>query len=88
MGFFEASALSKSAMSAGEESRFAKTGPFPLTMETSIPGIFVAGTATAGTQGSFKVYIENSHIHAQRIAAHLAGEPVPGDPVLPELPEA
>ena len=60
----------------------------PGTMETSIPGIFVAGTATAGTQGSFKVYIENSHIHAQRIAAHLAGEPVPGDPVLPELPEA
>ena len=60
----------------------------PGTMETSIPGVFVAGTATAGTQGSFKVYIENSHIHARRIAAHLAGDPVPGDPVLPELPEA
>ena len=60
----------------------------PGTMETSIPGVFVAGTAVAGTQGSFKVYIENSHIHAQRIAAHLAGESIPADPVLPELPEA
>ncbi len=58
------------------------------TMETSVPGVFVAGTATAGTQGSFQVYIENSHVHARRIAAHLAGEPPPSDPVLPELPEA
>ncbi len=60
----------------------------PDTMETSVPGLFVAGTAVAGTQGRFTVYIENSHIHAARIAAAIAGEPVPPDPTLPELPES
>ena len=60
----------------------------PGTMETTVSGVHVAGTAVNGTQGSFQVYIENSHIHAQRIAASLAGEPVPADPDLPELPEA
>ncbi len=60
----------------------------PDDMQTTVPGVHVAGTAVNGTQGSFQVYIENSHIHAQRIAASLAGEPVPADPDLPELPEA
>lgn len=60
----------------------------PDTMETTVPGVHVAGTAVNGTQGSFQVYIENSHIHARRIAAAFAGEPVPPDPDLPELPEA
>lgn len=60
----------------------------PDTMETTVPRVHVAGTAVNGTQGSFQVYIENSHIHAQRIAAALAGEPVPPTPDLPELPEA
>ncbi len=60
----------------------------PATMQTSVPGIYVAGTAIAGTQGSFQVYIENSHVHGRRIAAHLSGECVPETPVLPELPEA
>jgi thioredoxin reductase (NADPH) len=60
----------------------------PDTMETTVPGVHVAGTAVNGTQGSFQVYIENSHIHAKRIAASLAGEPAPADPDLPELPEA
>jgi hypothetical protein len=50
--------------------------------------VHVAGTAVNGTQGSFQVYIENAHIHAHRIAASLAGEPVPANPELPELPEA
>ena len=58
------------------------------TMETSIPGIFVAGTAVNGTQGRYEVYIENSHVHAVRIAAAMIGDPPPPDPVLPELPEA
>lgn len=60
----------------------------PETMETSVPGIHVAGTAVAGTQGRFQVYIENSHIHAVRIAAALSGEAPPATPVLPELPES
>ena len=60
----------------------------PETMETSVPGIHVAGTAVAGTQGSYQVYIENSHIHAERIAAALTGATPPATPSLPELPEA
>jgi thioredoxin reductase (NADPH) len=60
----------------------------PQTMETSVPGLYVAGTAVAGTQGRFTVYIENSHIHALRIAAAIAGESAPPDPTLPELPES
>ena len=60
----------------------------PETMETSVPGVYVAGTATAGTQGRFQVYIENSHVHADRIAAALTGSAPPPTPVLPELPEA
>jgi thioredoxin reductase (NADPH) len=49
----------------------------PDTMETSIPGMFVAGTATAGTQGRYKVFIENCHIHAARITAALTGAAPP-----------
>ena len=60
----------------------------PETMETSVPGVHVAGTAVAGTQGRFQVYIENSHVHADRIAAALTGAAPPPNPELPELPEA
>jgi thioredoxin reductase (NADPH) len=45
----------------------------PRTMETNIPGLYVAGTASAGTQHRFKVFIENSHIHAAKIVAALTG---------------
>ena len=58
------------------------------TMETDVPGLYVAGTAVAGTQARFRVYIENSHVHAHRIAAALNGEAPPPDPVLPKLPES
>lgn len=50
------------------------------TMETDVPGVYVAGTASAGTQFGFKVYIENSHIHAERIVAALTGAPPPPPP--------
>jgi thioredoxin reductase (NADPH) len=49
----------------------------PRTMETNVPGLYVAGTATAGTQTRFRVFIENSHVHAERIAAHIAGRTPP-----------
>jgi len=46
----------------------------PQTMETNVPGIFVAGTAAAGTQfGGVKEFIETSHIHVPRILAALTG---------------
>ncbi|MEE2680773.1 MAG: NAD(P)-binding domain-containing protein [Planctomycetota bacterium] len=60
----------------------------PQTMRTNVPGVYVAGTATAGTQSRFKVYIENSHIHARRIAAALSGIDPPAEPAYNELPES
>jgi thioredoxin reductase (NADPH) len=52
----------------------------PDTMETHVPGVFVAGTAVAGTQQRFKAYIETSHGHGPRIAAAITGEPPPETP--------
>ncbi len=49
----------------------------PRTMETNVPGLYVAGTATAGTQQRFRVFIENCHDHAQRIASHILGRAAP-----------
>src|SRR5690606_12795369 len=45
----------------------------PDTMQTNLPGVYVAGTAAGGTQVSFKLFIENSHAHVVRILRHLAG---------------
>lgn len=49
----------------------------PNTMETNVPGLYVAGTATAGTQQRHKVFIETCHDHADRIAAALQGRSPP-----------
>jgi len=45
-----------------------------VTMETNVPGIYVAGTATAGTQTRFKVFIETSHVHVARIVRAITGK--------------
>ena len=46
------------------------------TMQTNIPGIYVAGTAVAGTQSSsYKIFLENCHDHVDKIVTHLAGRP-------------
>ncbi|MGH7177248.1 MAG: NAD(P)-binding domain-containing protein [Tepidisphaeraceae bacterium] len=58
------------------------------TMETNVPGIYVAGTATAGTQDRFKVFIENCHVHVQRILAALTGAAAPPDPAPLAQPES
>lgn len=47
----------------------------PRTMETNVPGLYVAGTATGGSQRQFRVFIETSHEHVVRIAAALTGRP-------------
>lgn len=48
------------------------------TMLTNRPGIYIAGTATAGTQSSsYKTFVENCHDHARKIAAHIAGQQSP-----------
>ncbi len=43
------------------------------TMETNVPGVYVAGTAAAGSQRRTKVFIETSHVHIDRIVAALQG---------------
>ncbi|MBI1371180.1 MAG: SidA/IucD/PvdA family monooxygenase [Phycisphaera sp.] len=58
------------------------------TMQTNVPGLYVAGTATAGTQTSYKVFIENCHIHAHRIVAALTGAAPPDAPAPIERPES
>jgi len=43
------------------------------TMETNVPGIFVAGTAAAGTQQHYRIFIENGHSHVVRITRAITG---------------
>jgi thioredoxin reductase (NADPH) len=58
------------------------------TMETNVPGIFVAGTAIAGTQERYRVFIENAHAHVARIVAALTGERVAEKLAVFEMPES
>lgn len=60
----------------------------PATMQTPVLGIFVVGTATGGTQAKFDVFIENSHQHADRVAAALAGRSAPPPVAARPLPES
>ena len=46
------------------------------TMETGVPGVYVAGTAAGGTQDRFELFIENCHVHVDRIVRHITGEGV------------
>lgn len=47
------------------------------TMQTNVKGLYVAGTATAGTQSStYKTFLENCHDHVDKIVAHLSGNRV------------
>ena len=46
----------------------------PETMETNIPGIFVAGTAAGGTQmHKFKLFISTTHDHVIKIVKAITG---------------
>ncbi|MDG2422502.1 MAG: NAD(P)-binding domain-containing protein [Phycisphaerales bacterium] len=60
----------------------------PVTMQTNRKGIFVAGTAVAGTQQRFRTYIENAHVHAGRIRAAILGTEAPVETPPRSLPEA
>jgi thioredoxin reductase (NADPH) len=47
------------------------------TMETNVPGLYVAGTAIAGTQSSkYKTFLENCHHHVDKIVADVSGQSV------------
>jgi thioredoxin reductase (NADPH) len=43
----------------------------PNTMETNLPGVYVAGTAVAGKQPGHAEFIQTSHIHVSRIVADI-----------------
>jgi thioredoxin reductase (NADPH) len=45
----------------------------PATMETNVPGLFVAGTAAAGIQQRYTLFIENCHDHAGKITQAITG---------------
>lgn len=47
----------------------------PETMETNVPGIYVAGTAAGGERKPrYTYFIENCHVHVARIVHNLTGE--------------
>jgi thioredoxin reductase (NADPH) len=65
----------------------------PATMETNVPGLFVAGTAVAGTQRDFRLFIENCHPHVGRIVRAITGSDPPfatadSSRVIRQLPES
>ena len=49
----------------------------PETMETNVPGVFIAGTAVAGTPPrKVSVIVETCHVHVPRIVAAIKGQRV------------
>jgi thioredoxin reductase (NADPH) len=59
------------------------------TMETNVPGLYVAGTGSAGTQfGGVKEFIETSHVHVARIVAALTRTAPPMEAPSFEMPES
>ena len=53
----------------------------PETLETSVPGLFIAGVVVAGFDAN-KVFIENGRYHGDRIVARLRGQNPPAAPKL------
>lgn len=51
----------------------------PATLETSLPGVFIAGVVVAGYDAN-KVFIENGRYHGERIVARLKGSAPPDTP--------
>ncbi len=43
------------------------------TQETNVPGVHVAGTACGGSQRRTRFYIENTHVHVDRILRAITG---------------
>ncbi|GIP39349.1 hypothetical protein J31TS4_26290 [Paenibacillus sp. J31TS4] len=45
----------------------------PETMETNVPGLYIAGVIAAGSQAS-EIFIENGRFHGIQIAEHMLGK--------------
>jgi thioredoxin reductase (NADPH) len=46
----------------------------PETMESDVPGLYLAGTVAAGVQQHYTLFIENCHDHAGKITRELTGQ--------------
>lgn len=53
------------------------------TMQTNVPGVYVAGCAIGGTQDKYAIFLENCHVHVPRIVAAITGSNPPAN----ETPE-
>ena len=53
----------------------------PATLETTVPGIFIAGVVVAGFDAN-KVFIENGRYHGDKIVSRILGRRPPKDPQL------
>ena len=51
----------------------------PATLETNVPGVFIAGVVVAGYDAN-KVFIENGRFHGDKIVAAIQGAPAPETP--------
>ena len=49
----------------------------PDTMETNIPGLYVVGTVTGGSQTDFNVFIHTCHKDVDKIITHIQAHRVP-----------
>ena len=58
------------------------------TMQTNVSGLYLAGTVVGGTQEKYRVFIENCHVHVDRIVASLTGEAPPEAPAPFVRPES
>lgn len=58
------------------------------TMQTNVPGLFISGTATGGTQDRYRIFLENCHIHIDRIVAAIMGAAPPPTPQPLAQPES
>ena len=52
----------------------------PETLESNVPGIYVAGVIVAGSRTS-EIFIENGRFHGKQIAAHLRQKLEPGSEI-------
>jgi thioredoxin reductase (NADPH) len=53
----------------------------PATLETTLPGLFIAGVVIAGYDAN-KLFIENGRFHGDQIVARLLGQEAPAAPRL------
>jgi bacillithiol disulfide reductase len=53
----------------------------PTTLETTLPGLFIAGVVVAGYDAN-KIFIENGRFHGDQIVARMLGQAAPAAPRL------